>query len=91
MQRVVMERHHPAGRTVDPAWVVPLCRTCHAIATAYQWDLPAEIRHPRTRRDRQVALLHGVADALRLIEQGARAARVRMERLIAEVEQEGTP
>jgi hypothetical protein len=78
-QRRIIERHHVAGRAVDPEWTVPLCRTCHALASDRQHDLPSEVRRPGTERERQAARLHGVADALRIAEEGLRSARTVVE------------
>jgi hypothetical protein len=78
-QRRTIERHHLAGRAVDPEWTVPLCHTCHAVASDRQHDLPSEVRRPGTERERQAARLYGVADALRIAEEGLRSARTVVE------------
>ncbi len=83
VQRKIIQRHHPAGRAAEPGWTVPLCLTCHALASERQRDLPLEVRRPRTKRDRQRALLHGVIDVLRIFEEGARSARAVVERVIS--------
>jgi hypothetical protein len=76
------------GRAVDRGWVVPLCRTCHALVSERQRDLPPEVRRPRTRRDRHRALLRAVADTLRVLGEGARSTRAVVERLTEEIERE---
>ncbi|HLJ58372.1 MAG TPA: hypothetical protein VKZ50_01425 [bacterium] len=94
VQRRIIERHHPRGRVVDPEWVVPLCRSCHAVASDRWYDLPAEVRAPTTDRERAVAVLLGVADWLRTVTEGAGMALVRVEEvatlLLAVDDEEGT-
>lgn len=78
MQRRIIELHHLEGKAIDPDWIVPLCRNCHAIATERRRDLPPEILRPRTERERMAADLQGVEDWLGFLVQGASEAQARI-------------
>lgn len=49
VHRSLLERHHVLGDAIAPDLTVPLCRNCHAVASAGQRARGADLDHRRER------------------------------------------
>jgi hypothetical protein len=64
LRQKVLQLHHPDGRKTSD-FTVWVCLWCHSEESDAQFDQPTRIRCPRTREDRQLAIIAGDARLFR--------------------------